>query len=98
MAVVYRVETAFMRSCAQKMTGEIGFSREAERQMLVLVIFWPQIHQVLRTGRVIWSDKEEADATKSIMVGTCCDNERLRLTLSWSYAPARVLVVSAERI
>lgn len=98
MAAAFRIETAFVRSCTKWIAGEIGFSPNAELQMTSLGVFWPQVHQVLRNGRVIWSDKEEADGAKSIMVGMCCDGERLRLTLLWSYAPARVLVASVERI
>ena len=94
----FRIETAFMRSCAKRISGEIGFSPQAETQMQSLLVSWADAYQVLRNGRVVWSDKEEADGAKSIMVGSCCDGERLRLTLLWSYAPARVLVASVERI
>ena len=99
MVAVYRLETAIMHSMAKEsLAGGIGFSPSAEAQMHLLSIFWSAIYQVLRSGRVIWSDKDEADGAKSIMVGTCCDGERLRLTLFWSYAPAKVLVASVERI
>jgi hypothetical protein len=98
MAAAYRIETAFMRTCSNKLAGEIGFSPEAELQMFAVPVFWPQVYQVLRTGRVIWSDKEEAEGAKSIMVGACCDGVRLRLTLLWSFAPAQILVASVERI
>lgn len=98
MAAPYRLETAFVRSCAKQIASEIGFSPGAESQMALLLVFWSEVHQVLRSGRVIWSDKEEAEGAKSIMVGNCCDGERIRLTLLWSYAPARVLVASVERI
>jgi hypothetical protein len=99
MATAYHMETAFMRGLAKDgLASEIGFSPAAESQMSGLVIIWPDVYQVLRQGRVIWSDKEDADGAKSIMVGTCCDGERLRLTLVWSFAPARVLVASVERI
>ena len=95
---VYRVETTFVRECAKTYASEIGFTKGAERQMEVAGIFWPSIHQVLRSGRMVWSDKEEADCTKSIFVGSDCDGERLRLTLRWSASLYSLLVVSAERI
>ena len=98
MAPVFRIETAFMRGLAKTLASEIGFSPAAELQMTALGVFWPEIHQVLRSGRVTWSDKEEADGAKSIMIGTCCDGVRLCLTLHWSYAPARVLVANVQRI
>lgn len=94
----YRVETTFLRECAKTYVSEIGFSKEAERQMLVVGVYWPSVYQVLTSGHLVWSDKEEADCTKSIFVGDDCDGERLRLTLRWSATHYSVLVVSVERL
>ena len=61
-------------------------------------VFWPSVHQVLTSGRMVWSDKEEADCTKSIFVGSDCDGERLRLTLHWLASLYSLLVVSVKRM
>ena len=97
-ANVFRFETAFVRGCAKTYASEIGFSPLAEAQMATLGVFWPAILQALRGGRVVWSDKEEADVAKSIVVGTDCDGGRLRLTLEWSSSAYKLLVVSVERL
>jgi hypothetical protein len=94
----YHLETAFVRGCAKTYAGEVGFSPEAEDQLLALMIGWPTVHQCLRNGNVIWSDKEDEGDAKSIVVGTGCDGERLRLTLRWSGTRYSLLVVSVERL
>ena len=99
MAVVaFRAETTFVRGCAKTYASQIGFSPKAEGELSGLGLFWPSVHQALRGGRVVWSDKEDANETKSIVVGTDCDGDRLRLTIRWSYPEYTLLVVSIERI
>ena len=98
MASAYRIETEFVRVCAENYFGEIGFTPTAEAELIEARLSWVDIYQVLRGGRVVWSDKEEAEGAKSILVGTTCDGDKVRLTIRWSYAPARLLVVSIERI
>lgn len=98
MAVAFEHETEFLRECAKRYSGEIGFSPTAERDFQSLGIVWSDIHQVLSACRVVWSDKEDAADTKSIVVGKTCDGERLRLTVIWGYPDYRLLVISVERL
>jgi hypothetical protein len=97
-AQAFRVETAYVRGCARTYVSEIGFSPRAETQMSAARIDWPSVHQALRGGRVVWSDKEDAADTMSIVVGTDCDGNRLRVTISWSGARYSLLVLSVERL
>ena len=94
----YRLETGFVRRCAEDLCGEIGFSPTAETELIATKLTWVDAFQALRGGRVVWSDKEEADSARSIVVGSTCDGEQIRLTIVWCFAPPQVLVVSVERI
>jgi hypothetical protein len=98
MAAAFKVETVFVRSCAKTYASEIGFDPPAEDGMASLGLGWPEIHQSLRGGRVVWSDKEEAEGVTSIVVGRTCDGDRLRLTVWWDCGCYRMLVMSVERI
>jgi len=98
MATGFGVETGYVRECAKVHSGEIGFSPGTEASYLALGVDWIDIHQVLCTGRVVWSDKEDASDTKSIMVGRTSEGERLRLTVVWRSPDYRLLVTSVERL
>ena len=93
MASGYGLETAFVRGCAKTYASEIGFSPEAEVHLDLLRLGWSDALQVLRIGRVVWSDKTEADGAVCISIGTTCDGERLRLTVRWDANCYRMLVV-----
>ena len=98
MAAAFQYETVFVRSCAKTYASEIGFSPRAEEVMIPLKLSWPEIHQALRNGRVVWSDKEDADVGKSTMIGKTCDGDTLRLTIIWDFGFCHILVANIERL
>lgn len=98
MSAAFKSETAFLRGCAKTYETEVGFSPQAEADMAADGITWPDVYQVLRSGRVVWSDKEEACGARSIMVGRTCEGEKLSLTVEWDYPSQRVRVTRVERL
>jgi len=97
-SATFRHETNFVRACARDYWTEVGLTPTAEAEMAELSVYWPGVHQALCNCRVVWSDKEDAEDARSVVIGTDCDGERLRLTLLWSASTYRILVVSVERI
>ena len=98
MAAAFQSETVFVRSCAKTYASEIGFSPRAEEVIVSLKLSWPEIHQALRNGRVIWNDKEDTDGGKSTMIGKTCDGDTLRLTIIWDFGCCHILVANIERL
>lgn len=98
MAAAFKAETVFVRSCAKAYASEIGFSPDAEADMIRLDLIWPEAHQALRGGNVVWSDKQDAEGVTSIVVGRTCDGDQLRLTVCWDCCCYSMLVMSIERV
>jgi hypothetical protein len=98
MVTGFGLETGYVRECAKVHSGEIGLSPDTEATSRALGVSWTDIHQAICGGRVVWSDKEDASDTKSIMVGRNCDGDRLRLTIVWRSSDYRLLVTSVERL
>lgn len=98
MASSFPAETLFLRECVRREVGDIGFSSKAQIAMRDALVSWSDVFQVLRSGDVVWSDKEEAGFTSSVVIGETCDMERIRLTLAWDSNEMHVLVSSVKRL
>jgi hypothetical protein len=81
-AAKFSTETIFLRNFARTYVREIAFSPQAERELGALPgIGLADVLYVLRKGRVIMSEKEEADGAHWSVSGKTCEEKNLLLSL-----------------
>lgn len=80
-AVKLELETEYLRSFASYYISEVGFDPTAEQQMRERKINLAEVLQALRTGWVVYSEKEDACGALWIVEGTTCDDDRLAIIL-----------------
>jgi hypothetical protein len=78
-AVRLKAETTFLRAFAKTYFTEVAFSARAELTMRENRINLAEIHQVLRTGVVTYTEKEEACGAQWTVEGLTCDDDPLRV-------------------
>lgn len=75
------VETVFIREFAAVYGSELAWTAEAEKQMGETKVFLPQLLQVMKTGEVVHSEKDEPFGAKWIVFGKTCDDDEVWLRL-----------------
>jgi hypothetical protein len=99
MAVArFKTETTFLRGFAKTYLAEISFSPIVEGQMRQDKVTLADIHQVLRSGAVTESEKEDAVGAKWVAEGLTCDDERLRIWLEVYVDHYRISVVRVLKL
>jgi hypothetical protein len=93
-----RVETTFMRGFAKSYIGETSFTPRAEEDMRCAPVSLVDVHQALRSGWVVESEKEDAHGVLWTMDGNTADDDPLRLYLEVHCQHYRVCILRVSRI
>jgi ATP-dependent 26S proteasome regulatory subunit len=80
-AVLLKIETKYIRSFSKSYLNEISITSEAQEQMRDQRITLVEVNQALKSGRVVYSEKENADGCVWVVEGVTCDDEYISLTL-----------------
>src|ERR1700744_879514 len=80
-ALALNTETTYLREFAKHYLNEVAFDDEGERQMREREIYLVEVHQAMKTGVVISSEKEDAEGAIWIVEGETCDNVELIIML-----------------
>jgi hypothetical protein len=97
-AVRLKAETTFLRSFAKIYISEVAVSAKAELKMRENRINLAEIHQVLRTGVVVYTEKEEACGAQWTVEGLTCDDDRLRVWLDVYCNEYHICVIDVIRV
>lgn len=81
MAAAFKIETQFLRGWAATYYAEVSWDTEAEETMREARMPLVVVRQVLLSGRVVFSEKSDADGADWEVIGSTCDGDRLRLAL-----------------
>jgi hypothetical protein len=93
-----KAETTFLRAFAKTYFAEVAFSAKAELTMRKDRINLAEIQQVLRTGVVTYTEKEESCGAQWTVEGLTCDDDRLRIWLDVYCNEYHVCVVDLIKI
>ena len=93
-----KVETRFLRGFAKSYIAETAFTPTAEDDMRTARVSLADVHQALRSGWVVESDKEDAHGARWIVEGSTTDDVPLRLCLDVHCQHYRVCVLRVRRI
>src|SRR5690348_7752338 len=93
-----KVETRYLRGFTKSYIGETAITSEAEEDMRSERVFLTDVHQALRSGWVVESEKEDADGARWTVEGNTADDNPLRLYLEVCCQHYRVSVLRVRRI
>lgn len=91
------VETEFLREFARSPETEVGFTPKVELQMRVQMVSLTGVHQVMRTGEVVLSEKDSAECSMWVVVGETSNNDELRIMLEVVYDRYRMTVTDVRK-
>ncbi len=78
---ILKSETKYLREFAKSYIGELGFTPDVEREMRRYRISFVGVYAALQSGRVVYSDKEDAHVAQWVVEGQTEDDIPLRLWL-----------------
>jgi hypothetical protein len=88
-------ETLYLREFFGEQDSEIAFSQTAETSMRKEGITLPEVHHVLRRGRVVRSEDEGA---KWVVHGSTCDDERLSIDIEVCWDSAQMCILDVIKV
>jgi hypothetical protein len=97
-AVRLKAETTFLRAFAKTYISEVAISARAELRMRNDRINLAEVHQVLRTGVVTYTQKEDVCGAQWTVEGLTCDDDRLRVWLDVYCNEYHICVIDVVRI